>query len=347
MTQSHGHSCFIPWPPGVVLECLCLCLYVEAFCPISFQVLGGTWRCLIHFEFFLTWTIILLQLFFGDFIYGYYTFWSFLPCITPLTLILLLWNSFLFLTSPSYLHVSVVCDPLGLPRVASVCMSGSLCTRAWTSYQWLYHWRKWFPIPRQPLATNRSSGRGGGLWQTWGLPSVGWGTQHRPQYVVSVFPAVLLKRLFVSSMVLVHFSEIQIAIAVWFISMLFILFHWSMQDWALFYALGPCMSSLRSTYFLRQYSSGCFLLFFEFLMLWIYKSLGSWVAGQCFLEFCWLSGNSVDYLHCCAWLFRVLGSQQFGFVFVACTFGVLPKTLAPPSVFGSVSSWIYCSYFTV
>lgn len=148
-------------------------------------------------------------------------------------------------------------------------------------------------------------------------------------------------------MVLVHFSEIQIAIAVWFISMLFILFHWSMQDWALFYALGPCMSSLRSTYFLRQYSSGCFLLFFEFLMLWIYKSLGSWVAGQCFLEFCWLSGNSVDYLHCCAWLFRVLGSQQFGFVFAACNFGVLPKTLEPPSVFGSVSSWIYCSYFTV
>lgn len=132
-----------------------------------------------------------------------------------------------------------------------------------------------------------------------------------------------------SSMVLVHFFfENQIVAAVWFISMLFILFHWSMQDWALFYALGPCMSYLRSTYFLRQYSSGCFLLFFEFLMLWIYKSLSSWVAGQCFLEFCWLPGNSVDYLHCSAQLFRVLGSQQLGFAFVSCTFGVLPKTLA-------------------
>lgn len=105
--------------------CLCLCLHLEAFGPINFQVLGGTLRCLIHFGFFLTWTMILLQLLFGDFIYGYHTFWSFSPCNTPLTLILLLWNSSLFLTSPSYLHVSVVCDPLGLPRVASVCTSGS------------------------------------------------------------------------------------------------------------------------------------------------------------------------------------------------------------------------------
>lgn len=133
-----------------------------------------------------------------------------------------------------------------------------------------------------------------------------------PQHVASVFPAALLNRLFFSSMVLVHFSEIQTAVAVWFISMLFILFHWSMQDWASFYALGPRMSSLRSNYFLRQCLSGCFLLFFEFLMLWIYKSLGSWVAGQCFLEFCWLSGNSVDYYHCSAQLFRVLGSQHLG-----------------------------------
>lgn len=151
-----------------LLGCLCLCLYLEAFCPISFQVLGGTWRCLIHFGFFLTWTIILwwfhIWISYILVIFTlYYTSYSHPPSV----------DSSLFLTSPSYLHVSVVCDPLGLPRVASVCMSGSLCTRAWTSYQWLYHWRKWFLIPRQPLATNRSSGRGGGLWQTWGLPSVG------------------------------------------------------------------------------------------------------------------------------------------------------------------------------
>lgn len=42
--------------------------------------------------------------------------------------------------------------------------------------------------------------------------------------------SVAEETIFFSSMVLVHFSEIQIAIAVWFISMLFILFHWSMQD---------------------------------------------------------------------------------------------------------------------
>lgn len=118
--------------------------------------------------------MILLQLLFGDFIDGYHTFWSFSPCTTPLPLILLLWNSSLFLTSPSYLHVSVVCDPLGLPRVASVCTSGSYLLEPGQVTSGYITEENGSSSPRQPLATNRSSGRGGGLWQTRGLPREGW-----------------------------------------------------------------------------------------------------------------------------------------------------------------------------
>lgn len=48
-------------------------------------------------------------------------------------------------------------------QVAYMSVGGRLFPSAWVTFHWQHHWRKWQPLPLEPLITNSTSGRAGTL----------------------------------------------------------------------------------------------------------------------------------------------------------------------------------------